>query len=103
MLVRYLVKRGNAKMHFSLKCFIKALPEFNQLLDFFNIFHSQLILTLLYDSLSFVINAFSYRDCWGMVQMKEVDSAAAVGLCCTRNALMRCLLCFLFRKVMQKH
>jgi len=52
-------KRENC---FSLKCCIGALHEFNQLLDFFNIFDSQLILTLLYDSLSFVINAFSYRD-----------------------------------------
>jgi len=50
---------------FFLKCCISALPEFNQLLDFFNVFVSRLILTLLYDSLSSVINAFSYRDCWG--------------------------------------
>jgi len=34
---------------------------------------------------------------------KEVDSAAAVGLCCTHNALVHCLLGFLFRKVMQTH
>jgi len=67
-------------MHFPLKCCISALPEFNQLLDFFNLFDSRLIFTLLYDSLSLVINAFSYRDCWGMVQEKEVDSAATVGL-----------------------
>jgi len=34
---------------FSLKCCISALPEFNQLLfDFFSIFDSRLILTLLY-------------------------------------------------------
>jgi len=36
-----------------------ALPEFNLLLDFFNLFDSRLILTLLYDSLSLVINTFS--------------------------------------------
>ena len=37
---------------FSLKCCISALPEFNQsLLDFFSLFDSRLILTLLYDSL----------------------------------------------------
>jgi len=76
-------------MHCSLKCFVSALPEFNQLFDFFNIFDSQLILTLLYDSLSFVISAFSYNDCW--VHVKEVDSAAAVGLCCTRNAPLSAL------------
>jgi len=57
------------------------LPEFNQLLDFFNLFDSRLILTLLYDSLSLVINAFSYRDCWRHGSREsEVDSAAAVGL-----------------------
>jgi len=56
-----LVKRRNAKIAFSLKCCISALPEFNQLLDFFNLFDSRLTLTLLYDSLSLVINAFSYR------------------------------------------
>jgi len=34
---------------------------------------------------------------------KEVNSAAAVGLCCTHNAPVCCLLGFLFRKVMRKH
>jgi len=67
MLLHYLVKRGNAKIHFPLKCYIGALPEFNQLLDFFNLLDSRLILTLLHDSLSLAIKAFSYRDCWGMV------------------------------------
>ena len=43
----YLVKRGNARITFSLKCCITALPEFNQLLDFFGRFDSQLIITLL--------------------------------------------------------
>ena len=55
-----LVKRGNAKIAFSLKCCISALPVFNQMLDFFNLLDSQLILTLMYDSLTLVINAFSY-------------------------------------------
>jgi len=47
MLLHYLVKRGNAKIAFSLKCCIRptAFPEFNQLLDFFNLFDSQLIIT----------------------------------------------------------
>ena len=71
MLLHYLAKLGNAKMQFSLKCCISALPEFNQLLDFFNLFDSLLILMLLYDSLSLAVNTFSYRDCWGdMVQEK---------------------------------
>jgi len=33
---------------------------------------------------------------------KEVESAAAVRLCCTHNAPVRCLLVFLFCKVMLK-
>ena len=49
---------------FSLKCCISALPELSQsLLDFFSLFDSRLILTLLYDSLSLVVNAFS-SGCW---------------------------------------
>jgi len=32
---------------------------------------------------------------------KEVDSDAAVGQCCTHSTPVRCLLGFLFRKVMQ--
>ena len=105
MLLHYLVKRGNKKLHFSLKCCISALPEFNQLLDFFNLFESRLILMLLYDSPSLVINAFSHRDCWGhgsgerkSIALQQLDCVA-----CTRNALMRCLLGYLFCKVMQKH
>jgi len=78
-----MVKRGNAKIAFSLKCCISALSEFNHLLDFFSLFNSRLTLTLLYDSLSLVINAFSYRR-------KEVDSAAAVGLCCTHSTSALC-------------
>jgi len=50
---------------------ISALPEFNQsLLDFFNLFDSQLILKLLHDSLNLVINAFSLGLLWGMLQEK---------------------------------
>jgi len=97
-------KIGERENAFSRKCCISALPEFNQLLDFFNLFHSRLILTLLYNSLSLVINAFGYTDCWvhGSGE-REVDSAAAVGLCCTHNVEVRCLLGYLFRTVMQKH
>ena len=58
MLLHYLAKQGNTKIAFSLKCCISVLPEFNQLLDFFNLFDLQLILTLQHDSLNLVINAF---------------------------------------------
>ena len=103
MLLHYLVKRRNAKIAFFPQCCISALPEFNQLFDFFNRFESRVIITLVYDSLSLVINAFSYREYWGAwFRRKEVDSAAAVGLCCKHNAPVRCLLGFLLCKLMQK-
>jgi len=52
-------------------CCISALPEFNWLLlDFFSLFDSRLILTLLYDSMNLVINAFSLGLLGGMVQEK---------------------------------
>jgi len=54
-------KQRNAKIAFSPQCCISALLEFNQLLDFFNLFDSRLILTLLYNSLSLVINAFKFQ------------------------------------------
>jgi len=51
--------------------FFTQMPEFNQsLLDFFNLFDSRLILTLLYDSLNLVINALSSGLSWDMVQKK---------------------------------
>jgi len=50
-------KTGNTKIAFVTRC-ISALPEFNQsLLDFFNLFDLQLVLTLLYNSLNLVVNA----------------------------------------------
>jgi len=104
VLLQYLAKWEKAqKLHFSLKgC--SALPEFNQsLLISLNLFDSLLILMLLYDYLNLVINAFS---CWllgAWFRRKEVDSTAAVVLCCTHSAPVRCLLRFLFRKVMLKH
>jgi len=96
-------KTGNMKITFFTRC-ISAFPEFNQLLlDFFSLFDLRLILMLLYDSPNLVINAFSSGLLWGMVQEKEAESAAAVGLYCTHKAPVRCLLGFLFRKVMLKH
>ena len=83
---------------------ISALPEFDQpLLDFFNLFNSRLILTLLYDSINLVISAFSSGLLGAWFRRKEVESTAAVGLCCTQRAPVRCLLGFLFCKVMLKH
>jgi len=65
-------KTGNTKIAFFTRC-ISALPEINQsLLDFFNLFDSRLILTLLYDSLNLVINAFSLRLLGSMVQEKGI-------------------------------
>jgi len=81
------------KSAFSLKCCISALPEFNQsLLDFFSRFDSRLILTLLYDSLNLVFNAFSLGLLGGMVQEKgsrERRSSWAVlhAQCMRTNAL----------------
>ena len=89
------------KLHFSLKCCISALPEFNQLLGFFNLFDSQLILTLLYNSLNLVINGF-ISGCWGMVQDKRSRERCR-SWTVLHSSLVRCLLGFLFRKVMKKH
>jgi len=82
---------------------ISALPEFNQsLLDLFNLVDSRLILTLLCDSLNLVINAFSWGFWEAWYWRKEVGNAASIGLCCTHKAPVRCLLGFLFCKVMLK-
>jgi len=63
-------KTGKRKNCISLKCCISALPEFNQLLNFFDLFDSRFVFTLPYDSLSLVIKAFTYRDYWGMAREK---------------------------------
>jgi len=92
------------KLHFSLKCCISALSEFNQLLDFFNIFDSWLISRYcIYDSLTLVISAFKSGLFEARFKINEVESAAEVRLCCTHNAPVRWILAFLFRKVMQKY
>ena len=63
-------KTGNTKIAFFTHC-ISALPQFNQLLlDFFNLFDSKLIFTLLYDSLNLLINMLSLGLVGGMVQEK---------------------------------
>jgi len=96
-------KTGKHEIRILLKCCISALPEFNQLLDFFNLFDSRLILILLYDCLNLVINVFSSGLLGAWFRIDKVESAEEVGLCCTHNAAVRCLLGFLCRKVMQKH
>jgi len=104
VLLHYLVNDETRKSHFSLKCckLISALPEFNQMLDFFNLFDSRL--TLPYDSLNLVINALSSGLLGAWFRRNKVDSAAEDGARCKHNAPVRCLLLgLLFRKVMQKH
>jgi len=87
---------------FDSRC-ISALPEFNQLLDFFNLFDSRLILMLLYDSLSLAMNVFSYRDCWGHGSGKTKSIVLQQLDCVTCTVHCTSALGFLFRKLMQKH
>jgi len=89
-------QRGATRKLHSLKFCISALPEFNHPLDFFNLFDARIILTLLYDYLNLVINALSSGLLGAWFRINEVKSAAEVGLCCTHNAPVRCLLGFLF-------
>jgi len=69
------------------QCCISALPEFNQLLDFLNLFDSRLILTLLYDSLSLVINGLSYREYWrhGSGERKSIALQQLDCVACTMH------------------
>jgi len=69
------------KLHFRSNAVL--VHEFNQLLDFFNLFDSTH--TLLYDSLSLVISAFSYRT---VGRHGSRDSAAAAG--CAARTLHQC-------------
>ena len=63
-------------------------PEFNQSLhDFFDLFDSKLILVLLYNSINLVINPFSSGLLGAWFGRKEVESAAAVGLCYMHSTL----------------
>jgi len=65
-------KTENTNIAFFTRC-ISSLPEFNQsLLDFFSLFDSRLLLTLLYDSLNLVglINALGSGLLGCMVQEK---------------------------------
>jgi len=61
-------RRENRIFFTQMLCCISAVPEFNQsLLEFFSLFDSRLILTLLYASLNLVINAFSSGLLGGIV------------------------------------
>jgi len=85
------------KLRCSLKCCISA-PVAAWFLQFFWVTTH----TLLYDSINLVINAFSSGLLGAWFRRKEVESAAAVGLCCRHNVPVHCILSFLFRKVMLK-
>jgi len=91
-------KRENTEIAFFTQmlyqCIARIQPRFNQLLlDFFCLSDSRLILTLLYDSLNHVVNALSSGLLGAWFRRKEVERAAAFGLCCTHSACapMRCL------------
>jgi len=91
------------KLHFSLKCCISALPEFNHsLLDFF-FFISSIFVT----HYSYSITPKSCNQCalLGAVGSGERKSrgAAADGLCYTHSAPVSCLLGFVFPKVLLQH
>jgi len=51
-----------------------------------------------YDFVNLVINACGLALLGVMVQEKEVESAAAVGLCCMHKASVRCLPGFSFAR-----
>jgi len=81
--------RGNMKIAFSLRWCISALPEFQQLLDFFNLFDSRLIFTLLCDSLNLVINAFNL-GLLGMHGSGKKKSRALQKLDCVACTMHQC-------------
>ena len=104
-------KTGNTKIAFFTRC-ISALPEFNQsLLDFFNLdffslFDSRLIVTLLSDSLNLVINVFScglLGGEWHGSGERKLRALQQLDMSCTHKAPVHCLLGFLICTVMLKH
>ena len=70
-------KTGKHKNCILLKRCISALRELIELLDFFKLSDSRLILMLLYNSRNLVINAFSSGLLGAWFRRKEVESAAA--------------------------
>ena len=71
------------KLHFSFKSCISAPVAAWFLQSFWLVTHHA---ALLNDSLNFVVNALSSGLLGAWFRRKEVESAAAVGLCCTHNA-----------------
>jgi len=69
-------KTGKHKNCILLKRCISALRELIELLDFFKLSDSRLILMLLYNSRNLVINAFSSGLLGAWFRRKEVESAA---------------------------
>jgi len=65
--------------------------------------HDSYTYTLLYDSISLIINAFGYRNCWGHGSGERRSIALQQLDCCMLSAPVCSILGFLFRKVMQKH
>ena len=104
MLLHYLAKRRNTKVAFSLKCCISELPEFNHavaawfLHSFRHTTHTHAAVWLP-KSCNQCVQLRAVGGSW--FRRKEVENAAGVGLCCTHNAPVRCLLGFLFRKVIK--
>jgi len=88
-------KTGNTNITFFTRC-ISALREFNQLLlHFFNLLDSQLIFTLLYDSLNLVINVFSYGS-FGGHGSGERKSRALQQLDCIACTKYQCAVFWVF-------
>jgi len=98
----YLAKRKTRKLHFSLAVLVHCQNLTSCYLIFFNLFDSQLILTLLYDSLNLVTNAFSLGLLLGMVQEKgSRERRSSWTVLHTRCTSARSG--FPFRKVILKH
>ena len=76
------------KSHFFTQMLYQCVARIQPVAPWFlRFFDSWVILTLLCDSLNLVINAFSAELLGGAwFRRKEVESAAAVGLCCMHNA-----------------
>jgi len=82
---------------------ISAFPDLNQsLLDFFNLFDSRLILALLYDSFSLVINAFSSGILGAWFRRKKSRALQQL-YCVVARTMHQCAVFELFHKVMLKH
>jgi len=59
MLLHYLAKQETRKLSFSLAVLVHCQNATSRCLIFLNLFHSRLILTLLYDSLHLAVKALT--------------------------------------------